>query len=302
MCFKKRYIEEDYTFPGAAPAGPSFKDKIKEGAKDHWGKLLGAGALGALAATGAITHSDDLHDTIDQWHQMDNNDTLWNHFMDKAKSGLEHLKTGETGGLENEAGSSGGLTNFFSSRHGGNEADLTKLKALALPYAAENNDINFDTHARWFGLKSSNDIGASDLSDQDVARETANATREYAQNVDKYQKALHTALKDNQITPDEKAQLDALREKIEGGPESNLGVFDKLKGMFYGQDRVLAERQAEQELENAYNWARQNNLDFLTKGSLDDDVAYFESLRNKLGYIPKELVPIYRDVMRQIRS
>jgi len=69
MDFKKRYLEEG-----------------------KWGdRLLGAG-LGALGATGAITHFDDLNDTIQNWNQLDNQDQLWNHFMTKGQQGLEWLK------------------------------------------------------------------------------------------------------------------------------------------------------------------------------------------------------------------
>jgi hypothetical protein len=72
MAFKRRYLEEG-----------------------KWGdRALGAtaGGLGALAL---MTGNDDVNDIVNNWHELDNQDQLWNHFMDKGQGFLDNLKSGD---------------------------------------------------------------------------------------------------------------------------------------------------------------------------------------------------------------
>lgn len=70
MKFQKRFLEE---------AG--------------WGSKLLSGGLGALGATALMTHTDAGNDLMNTWHELDNKDLLWNHFMNKGQQGLEWMKT-----------------------------------------------------------------------------------------------------------------------------------------------------------------------------------------------------------------
>jgi len=290
MTFKKRFLQEDqFNFSQQ----PTLGQKIKEGAKNNWGKMLGAGALGALATTAAAVHNDDFNDTLSNWHELDSQDKLTDHFLSKGQAGLEHLKTDDAPSTSFSSGSStntdSGASNFTSRHAGTSNVDLDKLKAAALPYAKANDN---------FGMSASDDVGASDLSQADIAKENLANVQEKQKMMQDYQKLLNSSLKDGYVDPQEQAQIEAMRGRLD---QNNMGFFDRMKGMIYGDDRVQAERHAEQQLKSAYDWAKANNLDFLTKGSVEDDLAFFRDVQAKFGQIPPQLQPIYQNVMRNLR-
>jgi len=69
-----------------------FKERHNLPIEEGFWKGLGLGALGTAAY---LTHSDDGVETLQNWHELDQKDQLWNHFMDKGQQGLEYLKTSD---------------------------------------------------------------------------------------------------------------------------------------------------------------------------------------------------------------
>ena len=87
MSFKKRILQEtelNVYNNGSNSMGTRLSDSLK----NHWDKY----GLGALGATALIAGNEDIHKVISDWRELDKDDLLWNHFMDKGKEGLEHIK------------------------------------------------------------------------------------------------------------------------------------------------------------------------------------------------------------------
>lgn len=298
MGFKNRLLQEDNFNYGQISNGPTLGQKIKEGAKNNWGKLLGAGALGAAAATGMAIHNDDFNDTLNQMHELDNKDQLWNHVLDKGKQGLEHLKTAT--GVSGDNSDAGGDSGSWSSRVGGGGSsgatDLDKLKATALKYGAGNDGLtNFVGRNT---IMPENDIEISQMNPTDIAKLQRDLTNEQMQTAQQYKELLNKSLKDGVISPDEQAQLDELKDKLDN--PADMGLYDKFMGLFYGSDKVQAEQFAERQLRNSMEWAKQNNLEFLLNPDKRDDLAFFRDVQARFGYIPKPLLPLYQDTLRRV--
>ena len=279
MNFKRRILEEDYGTGG-------FTSNIKEGAKNNWGKLLGAGAAGALGMGALLTHNDDAHDTLENLRDLDKDDNLVNTGIDKVKGFLDNFKSDSSG--DTGPDSKGG---FLDRITGGHSVDTTKLKAAALPYA-HNNDAIFQ------GIRT-NDVSTSDLTPADTTNYQAQAEAAKIRDMQEYQKALANASKDNMITPQEQAQLDALKEKV---GSHDLGWGSRILSPFFGEDKLQAEKFAEQQLQNSMDWAKQNNMGFLLNGNYQDDIKFFNDVIQKYGKIPDELQPLYKDVLRRIQG
>jgi hypothetical protein len=86
MSFKDRILYESdlnvYT------GNNSIRKGISHNIRNHWDKY----GLGALGATALIAGNEDFHKVVSDWRDLDKDDLLWNHFMDKAKEGIEHIK------------------------------------------------------------------------------------------------------------------------------------------------------------------------------------------------------------------
>jgi hypothetical protein len=314
MGFKNRVIEEnDYGMPGA---GSSITSKVK----DNWGKYLTGAGLGAAAATAAAVGSEDFNDTINNWHDLDDKDQLWNHFMDKGKEGLEYLKgdnsgSGGTntdalkgiikgGGVDQGAPS---ITNMHSGSGGSSHGvNIDKLNTIAMNYAGNPNSSGFDisnggmfpAHLKSI-LTDTPDVEVDSLSKSDVARGLISRNNAELQDISNYNQALAQANKDGYISPEEMERLNNLKDKI---GDNELSLWDQAQGFIYGDDNIAAERAYEKALGDSIDWAKNHNLHFLLNGNTNDDLAFFNQLEKQFGTVPKELQPIYQAVLRKAQG
>jgi hypothetical protein len=305
--FRRRILQED--FP-AYSGPPSNTGGITDHLKKNWKNYLGGAALGAGAMMLGDHLSDGVHDFNDEMHNASDNGNYMNTWINKAQSGLEHLKTGDHTSSVG-VGNNNVLENPTSTGSGSSETtNIDKLKSIAYPYASNNDSANgrissmipfygegYASHLKNF-VSGNADVGAADLSQADIARENYAGIGDKENAIKAYKIATQKALSDGVVSPAEHQQLSAMHDKITEGP----GLIDKAKGFIYGDDTVAAERQAEQEVNNAMNWAHQNGFDFLLNGNTDDDLAFFRDAQQKYGKIPDQLMPIYRAVMNKVQN
>lgn len=307
--FQSRLLEEEYgQYAAPAAAAPSLGSRVKDNVKSNWKQYAGGAALGGLGAMLGDHFTDTVGDFNDDMQTAAGSGNYINTGLDKMQGGLEAMKIGDgsdsntsggsTSGGSTTGGSRGEFVSGTDTQRGVPSTDA--LKAMGLAYGGANDDVsnrawNFADHLK-SRVTGNADVAAGGISDENVAKSTIDRLGYESKDMNDYKDALQRATADGKISPDEAREIQGFKDRMGA---NNTSLWDKAQGLVYGQDNIQAEKMMERQLQNSMDFAKENKLDFLLKGDIQDDIQYFKDVQNRFGYIPDELQPIYQAVMRK---